>query len=272
MYTEKSFDTGAIVVHYAEGDPDGPPLVVLHGLTQHWQSMKPLMGRLNASAQLYACDLRGHGQSGRSASGYAVPQYLPDTTAFIERCLRQPAWLLGFSLGALVALGLAAQRPELVRGIILLDPPLSLRDGSVKGHEEIMAWLDWIAAARAAAPTATGVADQLRLIWVDDDEPEIQRGAQMVANLDLEALAYLRDDRLLEGFDLEAVLPRVACPVLMLCGEPALGGVVRDEDFVLFRAKVPGSAVFRIAGVGHALHFEQQHLVVPPIQHFLRTT
>jgi pimeloyl-ACP methyl ester carboxylesterase len=270
MFTEKSFDTSEIVVNYAEGGADGPPLVILHGITQNWQSMRPLMERLSASAHLYACDLRGHGRSGRSTAGYAVPQYVPDTAAFIERCVDQPAWLLGFSLGAIVALGVAARRSDRLRGLLLLDPPLSLRDSSVAGHE-VAAWLEWIVEARAATHTQDELADRLRLNWVDDDEPEIRRGAQMLFDLDLAALPPLREDRLFEGFDLETVLPQVTCPTLMLCGEPALGSVVRDHDLDYFKARVPGSTVARIAGVGHALHREQPDLVLAHIMQFLRT-
>ena len=70
MLTEKSFDTGEIVINFAEGETAGPPLVMLHGSSLNWQSYEEFIPTLEQSWHIYACDLRGHGKSGRAKSGY----------------------------------------------------------------------------------------------------------------------------------------------------------------------------------------------------------
>ena len=64
MLTESSFDTGEVVINYAEGPALGSPLVLLHGSTLDWQSWQHLIPPLAQTWHAYACDLRGHGKSG----------------------------------------------------------------------------------------------------------------------------------------------------------------------------------------------------------------
>ncbi len=128
MLTEKSFDTGEIVINFAEGDTAGTPLVMLHGSTLRWQTFEEFIPTLEQSWHIYACDLRGHGRSGRASSGYRIADFVPDTVAFIERCIGRPVFLLGYSMGATVTLGVAARIPKLIQCIVLLEPGLILRE------------------------------------------------------------------------------------------------------------------------------------------------
>ena len=67
MLTEKTFDAGEIVINFAEGEAAGPPLVMLHGSTLRWQTFGNFIPTLEQSWHIYACDLRGHGKSGRAS-------------------------------------------------------------------------------------------------------------------------------------------------------------------------------------------------------------
>lgn len=57
-------------------------------------------------------------------SGYRRSDYAQDVEALVRQQIREPAILFGHSLGAVVALWVAAYAPELVRGLVLEDPPL----------------------------------------------------------------------------------------------------------------------------------------------------
>lgn len=60
-----SFDTGEVVITYAESKGSGTPLVLLHGATLDWHSFDDfLLPTLTGSWPIYACNLRGHGGSG----------------------------------------------------------------------------------------------------------------------------------------------------------------------------------------------------------------
>jgi pimeloyl-ACP methyl ester carboxylesterase len=253
MLTEKSFDTGEIVINFAEGEAAGPPLVMLHGATLNWQTFDEFIPTLEQSWHIYACDLRGHGKSGRANSGYRIADFMPDTIAFIERYIGRPTLLLGFSLGALVALGVAARLPKLIAGIVLLDPGLMMRDSSIKQATGPYSWLTWISATLASTRTLEEVVARRKELEPEVPELVAQNDAKMIRNLDPESVAYFLSDRLFEGFDLELLLPNVVCPALMVRGEPELDGVVRDSDVALLKAHIPHIITMQVKGIGHAI-------------------
>ena len=53
MLTEKSFDTGEIVINFAEGDTVGAPLVMLHGSTLNWQIFEGFIPTLAQTWHIY---------------------------------------------------------------------------------------------------------------------------------------------------------------------------------------------------------------------------
>ena len=113
-------------VHYVDfdGPADGPRLVFVHGLAGDHLNWCLLAPRLAGRARMFAVDLTGFGLSepmGRSATVWA-------NTDLLERFVRQtvgtPVILVGNSMGGLVALRLARRRPDIVAGVVLIDPAL----------------------------------------------------------------------------------------------------------------------------------------------------
>jgi pimeloyl-ACP methyl ester carboxylesterase len=257
MLTEKSFDAGEIVINFAESDTMGPPLIMLHGSTLNWQTFEEFIPTLEQSWHIYACDLRGHGKSGRANSGYRIADFMPDTIAFIERYIRQPTFLLGFSMGALVVLGVAARLPRFIRGIVLLEPGLMLRDSSIKQATEPFSWLTWIRATLASTHTVEEVVARRKELEPEVPEIIAQNDAKMIRNIDPESVNYLLNDRVYEGFDLEQLLPNVACPALLVRGEPQVGGVVRDSDVALLKAHIPHLITTQVKAIGHGICWGQ---------------
>ena len=104
------------------GDPDGRPVVCLHGLTGYGLRFRRL-GELLPGRRLIAPDLRGHGASGRE------PPWDADT--HVDDVIETVDWLgigradwVGFSFGGRVLATLAAREPERVEHLCLLDPAL----------------------------------------------------------------------------------------------------------------------------------------------------
>lgn len=115
IINEQAFHTGVVTINYAEGPPSGPPLVLLHGGSARWQSFDTIIPDLAVRWHLYAPDLRGHGKSGRVQGHYRLQDYAEDIIAFLQQCLSEPVYLIGHSLGGMVALLVAAQCPDYVR-------------------------------------------------------------------------------------------------------------------------------------------------------------
>jgi pimeloyl-ACP methyl ester carboxylesterase len=71
-----------------------------------------------------AYDRRGHSQSQRPGGQGSIREDVADLAALIEHLGLAPAWIAGSSFGASISLRLAAERPELFRGLIAHEPPL----------------------------------------------------------------------------------------------------------------------------------------------------
>ena len=89
--------------------PDRPPLILIHGSANSaavWGVWQPALAEQGWPS--YAIDLRGHGQSGpRDLSHTSMQDYAADVTMLVTQC-RQPPVLIGWSMGGLVALMVAA--------------------------------------------------------------------------------------------------------------------------------------------------------------------
>ena len=142
MLVEKSFDTGEAVLNYAEGLESGPPLLCLHGLTDRWQYFLPILPTLSARWHTYALDFRGHGRSSRTPP-YRYADHISDTISFLEKRVLEKAVIFGSSMGGMISLMVAAERPDLVEAVIFGDASIK-----VKHIREVMTdyhsyWRGW---------------------------------------------------------------------------------------------------------------------------------
>src|SRR5262245_31681431 len=126
MLTERQAQTGEVSINYAEGPPNGRPVVVLHGGAARWQYGEALLRLLAERWHVYAPELRGHGHSGHVAGRYSLRDYARDIAAFLAEVVREPAVLYGHSLGGEIAVMVAAEHPTLVRALIVGDAPLTI--------------------------------------------------------------------------------------------------------------------------------------------------
>lgn len=102
-----------------------PALVWLHGLTSNRQGEKSAALFARAAAlgrEAWRFDFRGHGESGNSLRETTLTDLIADTEAVLTES--GPAYLVGSSLGGLVAAWTAVRHPELVLGLVLLAPAL----------------------------------------------------------------------------------------------------------------------------------------------------
>jgi pimeloyl-ACP methyl ester carboxylesterase len=264
MLTEKRFDTGTLTINYAEGPANGSPLVLLHGGTARWQELNPLINVLEHHWHVYACDQRGHGKSDRAAA-YRVVDFIPDTIAFIKDYIGAPTVLLGHSGGAIVTLGVAAQIPKLIQAIILLDPPIFLREESILSTPVYNYFLGAYHILRKER-TAQEVLSEF---FEGIDEAGIRYWEEMINQVDPEFVRVLLEDRYFEELDVPRMLEKVTCPTLMLYGEIEKGAVVRDRDVEFFLDHVPNGTAIQIKDAGHLLQIDQPARVLEHIEEFL---
>lgn len=153
-------------LHVHRYGPDGPTRVLaIHGLTGHGRRFEHLATRHLAAVPLAAPDLLGHGRS-----PWRAPWTIDANTAALASVVRdtpEPVVVVGHSFGGAIALHLAATHPELVAGLVLLDPAVGL-DGE---------WMREIAESMLASPDYTDRAEardeKSSGSWADVDETQL---------------------------------------------------------------------------------------------------
>jgi len=101
---------------------DGPRLVLgIHGISASCMGLVPVARHLGADYTLAAPDLRGRGRSNRLPGPYGMRRHAEDCAAVIRALGDAPMVVMGQSMGAYVAVVLAAEHPELVERLVLAD-------------------------------------------------------------------------------------------------------------------------------------------------------
>ncbi|MFD5466671.1 alpha/beta fold hydrolase [Kitasatospora sp. NPDC127059] len=145
MTTVRTVRLPEVTLAYREsGRPDGPPLVLLHALGERAADWDTVLPDLAPGHRVYAPDLRGHGDSGRTAE-YDLERMREDVLAFLDALGLDRVDLVGHSMGGAVAYLLAQAAPERVNRLVLEEiPALYPRPASVppEGEQE-PAHFDW---------------------------------------------------------------------------------------------------------------------------------
>jgi pimeloyl-ACP methyl ester carboxylesterase len=273
--SEKSASVNGVRINYKIAG-SGPVVVLLHGYTQTSHMWLPLIPKLSASRTVIAPDLRGIGGSERTAGGYDKKTMAKDIRELVHHLGHKQVMLVGHDIGLMVAYAYAAQYPDEVGKVILMDAFLPgvgewttvwlLRDlwhfhfygetplALVKGRERIYFehfWNDF------AAERTKSIPERDRKLY---------------------AAAYARDDGMRAGFevfksfeqdakDFAAFASRkLEMPFLVLTGEKA-SGTFLIEQTKLVATNVTGVVV---KGSGHWLMEEAPGQVIPAIVDFLR--
>ena len=110
------------------GGPSDRTVVFLHGLVMdnmsswYFTAANPMAER----AEVLLYDLRGHGRTQRSESGYTVPEMVEDLAALLDACeVDRPVHLVGNSFGGLLAIAFALAHPERAASLVLVDAHIS---------------------------------------------------------------------------------------------------------------------------------------------------
>jgi pimeloyl-ACP methyl ester carboxylesterase len=230
---------------YVEEAGVGLPVVLLHtagadGRQFQAQLADPAFDRF----RLIAFDCPFHGRSmpplDWDGGTYLLSQarYLGWVTSFIEQHAEGRAILVGCSMGAAMAVVAAAARPDLLRGVVALEPPLRSpgRRNPYLAHAAVAAGVHNAAYVRGLMSPTSPEAMRRRAGWI------YSQGAPGVYTGDL---AFYSDE-----FDGSAVGPRIdGCPVHLLCGEYDYSAT--PADAMALSRLIAGSTYVPMPGLGH---------------------
>jgi pimeloyl-ACP methyl ester carboxylesterase len=112
---------GVPIWYEEHGDPDGPPLIALHGgIVTFDGSFGDVLPWLTQGRRVIGIELQGHGHTPDTGRPMSIERFADDVAELVDRVAGSgPADLWGFSLGALTATGVAVRHPSKVRRLVL---------------------------------------------------------------------------------------------------------------------------------------------------------
>jgi lipase len=278
-------ETNGIRLHYllwrtaTEGHASFPPLVFLHAtgfLARLWQ---PVAEALATRFDVYALDMRGHGDSDKPPSAgdaYHWRNLVADLRSFCDALSLRRVLVVGHSSGGAAAAYLAATRPEYISHLGLFEP--------------IIFPSDWAPPEDRRFDLAEG-ARKRRMVWSSADEiveayctrPVFERWRPDVLHLYAEQGTFRREDGQIElkcpgeveaaffdnsrSLDTWHRLPEISCPTLVMWGEltgepfpPLMRGIAE---------RVPNARTAIIPEAGHLAPMERPEVVAEVLLKFL---
>jgi 2-succinyl-6-hydroxy-2,4-cyclohexadiene-1-carboxylate synthase len=239
---------------------DGPRVVLVHGFTQTARCWGPFADSLAADGwQLIAVDAPGHGRSS------AVHADIGQGAALLGNAGGRAIYV-GYSMGGRLALRLAIDRPELVRGLVLIGASPGIEDRDER-------------AARVASDEA--LADRLEDIGIEKFVDEWLR-TPLFASLPAERAC--RDERLTNSVAglasslrlagtgaMDPMWPRLGelrVPVLLVTGaaDTKFSAIARQ---IVERTNPYGWAI-EVPDAGHSVHLEQPWVTAQAVTSWLR--
>ena len=250
---------GLDVFYEARGTGDS--VLLVHGLGSSTEDWEPQVDALARAFTVVAYDVRGHGRTGKPAGAYSVSQFAADAAALITTLALAPVHVVGLSMGGMIAFQLAADHPELVRSLVIVNSGPEMVPRTVREKLGIVQ-RRFIVRLMGMRKMGEVLAEKL----LPGAEHAVRRGlfADRWARNDKDA--YLRALSALVGWSVTARLPAIRQPVLV---------VAADQDYTpvawkqWYTSLMPNATLAVIPGSRHMMPVERPQLFHDALLPFL---
>jgi len=273
-----------IRIHYVSGG-EGPLLVLLPGWPETWWGYHRIMPQLAKNFRVVAVDLRGMGSSDKPQGGYDKKTMAGDIAELVTKLGYHQADVVGHDIGAMVAFSLAANHPDTVRRLVMLDVahpsdgylklPLLPAAGTFNEKiDEDHAYLWWFAFHQVK-----GLPEQLLegrsaieqewffhyMLKVESAIDAKDRAVYAAAYASRDAIRASNGWYQAFGQDIadDGTYGPLVMPVL------GLGGSGYKRLKATLEEKAPGSVTYRIEGSGHFIAEEKPAVLLQHLHDFL---
>ncbi|XP_043712747.1 pheophytinase, chloroplastic [Telopea speciosissima] len=260
-------------IHYVE-QGEGFPIVLIHGFGAsafHWRYNIPELAK---SYKVYAIDLLGFGWSEKALIEYDAMVWRDQIVDFMKEIVKEPAVLVGNSLGGFTALVTAADLPEQIAGVALLNSAGQFGNASgesdtsseetylqkflIKPLKEVfqrivLGFLFWQAKSPARIESV------LKSVYINTtnvDDYLVESITRPAADPNAGEVYYRLMTRFMSNqtkYTLDSVLSRLSCPLLLLWGD--LDPWVGPAKALRIKEFYPDSSIVNLQA-GHCPHDE----------------
>ncbi len=271
-FNERFIHLGDIALNVSENKGGNPPLLLIHGWGESWQTWRSVLPLLALHYDVSAVDLRGFGRSGRVDHRQSRNTWVSDISRLIELISPKGTWIIGHSLGGWIGMMLAKIIPIMVHGVLAEDPftgPLS----GVQRRASQSKTIDWAARAESLREV-NSVAELSKRLRLKHPEFSLER------SLELATMRFRTDPYLLESLNqtsvdhndnFQDVFRLIERPVLVLQADYEKGGIMPDIEANRLRRTISKSKVVKWSDSGHFIHIERSVDFVKIFNKFSKT-
>jgi (E)-2-((N-methylformamido)methylene)succinate hydrolase len=253
---------GAPALRYWDDGGSKPAVMLIHGVGADGTSWDHIAPALVPDIRVLRLDMRGHGKSGHIDAPLTLDDFVQDVMDVLDACGVPAAHIVGFSLGGMIAQGIALSHADRVRRLVVLS---AVAGRTAEERERVQARLRVL--QEQGVEAITGAAQER---WFT---PEfIARNPDLVAR----RMRQLRDNHgpsyaaaytVFSTSDLEDRLHAIRAPTLIATGEHDVGSNTRMARHM--HEQIPGSRLEILPGLRHSILIEAPQLVGRLVRNFL---
>jgi 3-oxoadipate enol-lactonase len=242
------------------GAPEGRPVIVFaNSLGTDFRIWRDVIVELAGDFALVTYDKRGHGLSDTGKTPYTMDDHVDDLAALLDFLAVRRVIVCGLSVGGLIAQGLQARRPDLVKALILCDTAHKI------GTQD-----SWNARIEAVRTGGIGrIADSVMKLWFTPDfharfGSELAGYRNMLVRSDVQG--YVATCAAIRDCDYTEAARRISVPTLCVVGDQ--DGSTPPALVSELASLIPGARYELIAGAGHIPCVEQPAALAALIRDF----
>lgn len=253
-------------LHY-EVVGSGPPVILLHGWTQAWNTWRSTIETFQDQYRMYAPDLWGFGESDKNRrQSFEVRDFIALITQFMDALGIVEVPLMGHSMGGTTALGVALKHPERVSKVAVVGSPVNGRSLSPFLK---LAGRRFVAQMLLGGEDAPLLRTFLRL-WspfVSRQDPQHFYEMTLKNASGFTIDSFFKSIDSLRRTDFTADLASLSMPVMAIYGSQDV--VVSPQQLRLFVKYVPHAHTIPVVGAGHFVMWDQRAIFNVAFRRFM---
>ena len=240
---------------YQQNKTDSPPIVLIHGAGGNYLYW-PFEIRCLPDHRIFTLDLPGHGKSGGRGL-QTIQAYALSILDWMAALGFHQAVFIGHSMGGAIALTLALNHPEQVRGLGLISSGARLHVAP--------AILENTASPQSLPSALSAI---ISLSFSKNAKPRlVDLAARRLA--EVRSTVLHGDFLACNTFDVMESLATIRAPTLVICGQEDQLTPIRYSQYLA--DQIPGALLKIIPNAGHMVMLEQPHSVANALSDFLAT-